>query len=288
MQDSTARGPAKGGVRFHPDTTLETTRGFATIMTWKSAVADIPFGGASGGVAIDPKALSVGELEHLTRRYATEISVLIGPESDIPAPDLNTGEQEMAWIMDTYSMHAGYSVPAVVTGKPVAIGGTGGRHEAVGFGCHVVIDAVVQEIGLQLPGARVAVVGFGNVGAPIAERLAASGATIIAVSDTSGGIRAARPEGINVASLRLHKAEHRSVQGLPGTHDIEREAVLGAECDILILSANEHMVTSTNAHDIRAHVVVEAGNGALSAPAEELLMERGVHAVPDILANSGA
>lgn len=285
VQHSIARGPAKGGIRYDRNTTLETTQAFAMIMTWKSAVVNIPFGGASGGVNVDPAMLSVNELEHLTRRYATEISILIGPESDIPAPDLNTGEREMAWIMDTYSMHVGYSAPAVVTGKPLAIGGSEGRRDAVGRGCAGVIKALSGELGTRLPGARVAVVGFGNVGTVVSQFLAADGARVIAVADSTGGIQ--HDDGLNVTQLRRYKSEHGSVRNFPGTRNVAREAVTAAECEILVLCATEHVITSANAGDVRAGLVVEGGNGVVSAPAATALIARGIHLLPDVLASAG-
>jgi len=285
VQHSVARGPAKGGIRYDTNTTLETAQAFAMLMTWKSAVVDIPFGGASGGVNVDPTALSIAELEHLTRRYASEISILIGPESDIPAPDLNTGEREMAWIMDTYSQHVGYSVPAVVTGKPLAIGGSEGRRDAVGRGCACVVKAVSGDLGIELRGARVAVVGFGNVGTAVGVLLAAEGANVVAISDSRGGVLA--EGGLNVAQLRRHKAERGVVRDFPGARNAGRDDVLAAECDILVLCANEHSITSANAGDIRASVVVEGGNGELSAPAETILVRKGIRVLPDILASAG-
>ncbi len=285
VQHSIARGPAKGGIRYDRNTTLEAAQAFAMLMTWKSAVVDIPFGGASGGVNVDPTALSIGELEHLTRRYASEISILIGPESDILAPDLNTGEREMAWIMDTYSQHVGYSVPAVVTGKPLAIGGSEGRRDAVGRGCACVVKEVSGELGIGLRGSRVAVVGFGNVGTAVGVLLAAEGANVVAISDSGGGVVS---EGaLNVAQLRRHKAERGVVRDFPGARNVGREEVLAAECDILVLCANEHSITSANAGDIRARMVIEGGNAELSAPAETILVGKGIQVLPDILASAG-
>jgi glutamate dehydrogenase (NAD(P)+) len=285
VQHSIARGPAKGGVRYDLNTSLEALQAFAMIMTWKTAVVNIPFGGACGGVKVDPMTLSAAELEHLTRRYATEISILIGPDSDVPAPDLNTSEREMAWIMDTYSMHVGYSVPAVVTGKPLAIGGSEGRREAVGRGCAYVIRRVSDELGLRLEGARVAIVGFGHVGVAVGQLLAAGGAQVVAIADSTGGIYA--EGGLNVAQLRRHKAERATVRDFPGARNVERDAVAATECDILVLCAREHLVTSANAGDIRAGLVVESGNAELSAVAESLLAARGVYVLPDILASAG-
>jgi len=285
VQHSIARGPAKGGIRYDVNTTLETAQAFAMLMTWKSAVVDIPFGGASGGVNVDPTTLSIAEIERLTRRYASEISILIGPESDIPAPDLNTGEREMAWIMDTYSQHIGYSVPAVVTGKPLAIGGSEGRQEAVGRGCVAVVKTVSADLGAPLRGARVAVVGFGNVGAAVGPLLAAEGARVIAVSDGGGGVIS--DGGLDAAQLRRHKAERGTVRDFPGARTVEREEVLATECDILVLCASEHIVTSANAGAIRAGVVIEGGNAELSAAAETILVDKGIRVLPDVLASAG-
>ncbi|HZS91407.1 MAG TPA: Glu/Leu/Phe/Val dehydrogenase [Chloroflexota bacterium] len=285
VQHSIARGPAKGGIRYDVNSTLATAQGFAMVMTWKSAVVNIPFGGASGGVNVDPSRLSVAEIERLTRRYATEISVLIGPESDIPAPDLNTGEREMAWIMDTYSMHVGYSVPAVVTGKPLAIGGSEGRRDAVGRGCATVIKVSSNELGVRLQDARVAVVGFGNVGTVVSQSLAADGARIIAVADSTAGVVA--EHGIDTVQLRRHKAERGTVADFPVARTVDRDTVIGTECDILVLCSNEHTVTSTNVGDVRAPLVVEGGNGVISARAAFNLFARGVHVLPDILASAG-
>lgn len=285
VQHSIARGPAKGGIRYDLTTTLETAQAFAMVMTWKSAVVNIPFGGASGGVQVAPTMLSVAELERLTRRYATEISILIGPESDIPAPDLNTGEREMAWIMDTYSMHVGYSTPAVVTGKPLSIGGSEGRHEAVGRGCACVIKTASAELGVQLQGARVAVVGFGSVGTAVSQFLGADGARVIAVADSTGGVY--DEKGLDTTQLRHHKAERGSVRGFPGARTIERDAVVGVDCDILVLCARAHSITSANAGDVRAGLVVEGGNGEISALAATSLFARGIHVLPDILASAG-
>jgi len=287
VHHSLARGPAKGGIRYDLHTTLETEQAFAMVMTWKTAVVDIPFGGASGGVNVDPSSLSLSEIEHLTRRYATEIGILIGPESDIPAPDLNTGEREMAWIMDTYSMNVGYSVPAVVTGKPLAIGGSEGRREAVGRGCGYVIRAVTGQTGVRLDGARVGVVGFGNAGSSVAAVLRQEGARIVAASDSAGGIEARSPDGFDEAALRRYKAERGHLHGFPGGRDVTCDDVVMEDCDILVLCAGEHVLTVDLAASVRAAMVVEAGNGELSAAADRALSQRGVHVLPDILASAG-
>src|SRR5690242_17344961 len=255
VQHNINRGPAKGGIRFSPHVSLDEVRALAMWMTWKCAVVGIPFGGAKGGVVCDPHTMSRAELERMTRRYATEISMLIGPDSDIPAPDMNTNPQVMGWIMDTYSMHKGYSVPAVITGKPLAIGGSEGRRDAVGRGCACVIKAVSGDLGVELSGARVAVVGFGKVGSVVSQFLSADGARVVAVSDTTGGIYL--DEGLNVLQLRRHKAERGTVRDFPGAQNVERAAVIAADCDILVVSAAEHTVTSANAGDVRAGLVVE-------------------------------
>src|SRR5947209_915836 len=285
VQHSIARGPAKGGIRYDVNASLEAALPISMLMTWKSAVVKIPFGGASGGVRVDPTALSVAELERLRRRFTTELAILIGPESDIPAPDLNTGEREMAWIMDTYSMHVGYSVPAVVTGKPLAIGGSEGRREAVGRGCANVIKAVSGEFGVRLPGARAAVVGFGNVGTVVSQFLANDGVRVVAVADSSGGVCA--DGGLDVTQLRRHKAERGHVHDFPGVRNVERAAVLATDCDLLVLCAPEHTLTLANVGDVHAPLVVEGGNGEVSASAEAALSARGIAILPDVLASAG-
>jgi glutamate dehydrogenase (NAD(P)+) len=285
VQHSIARGPAKGGIRYDVNASLEVAQAFAMLMTWKSAVVKIPFGGASGGVRVDPTTLSVAELERLTRRYTTELAILIGPESDIPAPDLNTGEREMAWIMDTYSMHVGYSVPAVVTGKPLAIGGSEGRREAVGRGCANVIKAVSGEFGVRLSGARAAVVGFGNVGTVVSQFLANDGVRVVAVADSNGGVYV--DGGLDVTQLRRHKAERGHVRDFPGARNVERAAVLATDCDLLVLCAPEHTLTLANVGDVHAPLVVEGGNGEVSAAAEAALSARGIAILPDVLASAG-
>ncbi len=285
VHHSTARGPTKGGIRYHPDVTLDEMRALAMWMTWKCAVLNLPYGGAKGGVVCDPKRLSLQELENLTRRYATEISVLMSPEGDIPAPDVNTTPQIMAWIMDTYSMHRGYSVPAVVTGKPVPVGGSLGRAEATGRGVTVATREALAHLNLPLKGTRVAVQGFGNVGSVAAALLAAAGATIVAASDSRGGTLS--PRGLDVRALLRHKRESGRLADFPGGEPIDNEAVLTADCDVLIPAALEQQLTAANAERVRARLVVEGANGPTTPEADALLAARGVFVVPDILANAG-
>jgi len=285
VHHSTVLGPTKGGIRYHPNVTLNEVRALAMWMTWKCAVAGLPYGGAKGGVVCDPKQLSAGELERLTRRYATEISVLMGPESDIPAPDVGTNPQVMAWIMDTYSMHRGYSVPAVVTGKPVSVGGTVGREEATGRGCAIVAREAATMTGLSLEGARVVVQGFGNVGSYAAKLLHEMGARVVALSDSQGGIY--RPEGLDPEAVLRHKRQARSVVGFPGTQSVTNAELLELPCDILIPAALEGQIHRENAPRIRARVIVEGANGPTTPEADDILHERGVLVVPDIVANAG-
>ena len=285
VHHSTARGPTKGGIRYHPDVTLDEVRALAMWMTWKCAVMNIPYGGAKGGVVCDPKRLSLRELENLTRRYATEISILMSPEGDIPAPDVNTTPQIMAWIMDTYSMHRGYSVPAVVTGKPVPVGGSLGRAEATGRGVMVATREACSQLGLPLKGARVAVQGFGNVGSVSATLLYEAGAKIVALSDSRGGTF--NPQGLNVPALARHKRESRALSDYPDGEPIDNETLLTCDCDVLIPAALEQQITAANAERIHARLVVEGANGPTTPEADDILAARGVLVVPDILANAG-
>jgi glutamate dehydrogenase (NAD(P)+) len=279
------RGPAKGGLRYHRDVTLDEVRALAMWMTWKCAVVGIPYGGGKGGVAVDPKRLSTRELEGLTRRYTTEISVLIGPEKDIPAPDLNTNAQVMAWIMDTYSMHVGYTVPAVVTGKPISLGGSEGRVEATGRGAVVTIAEAARRIGLELAGATVAVQGFGNAGATAASLLEAVGARVVAVSDSVGGI--VRDDGLDVRAVRAWKAEHGTVAGFPGARPIGNAALLELPVDILAPAALAGQLSGANAARVRPRILAEIANGPTTPDADVLLRRNGVFVVPDILCNAG-
>ena len=285
VQHSVARGPAKGGIRYAPGITIDDMRAMAIWMTLKCALVDIPFGGAKGGVAFDPREFSKSELERLTRRYATEIAILIGPESDIPAPDIGTDEQTMAWIMDTYSMHRGYSVPAVVTGKPISIGGSEGRRDAPARGCLYVIQAAAPEFGLAVDGATAVVQGYGKVGSAIVRLLSASGLRVIGVSDTGGAVFNA--EGLDPEDLARHKAEHGTVARLPGADSISGSDLLELPCDFLIPAAVENQITKDRAQKLRARMLVEAANGPTTTDADAVLAARGIPVVPDILANAG-
>ncbi len=280
-----ARGPAKGGIRYHPEVTLDETRALAMWMTWKCAVVNIPYSGAKGGVVCDPKRLSIHELENLTRRYITEISIMVGPESDIPAPDIGTNPQVMAWIMDTYSMHKGYTVPAVVTGKPVAIGGSEGRLEATGRGVTVVAHEAAKMLGFGLDGARVVIQGFGNVGSATAKLMHQAGAKVIAVSDARGGIY--NPNGLDIPSLLHCAGRDGCIQAYRDAEPITNKELLELPCDILVPAAVHGVITSENAHNIRARIIVEAANGPVTPDADRILQDNGVLVVPDILANAG-
>jgi glutamate dehydrogenase (NAD(P)+) len=285
VQHSTARGPSKGGIRYHPDVTLDEVRALAMWMTWKCAVMNVPFGGAKGGVVCDPKALSIHELEALTRRYATEISLVMSPEGDIPAPDVNTTPQIMAWIMDTYSMHRGHTVRAVVTGKPVAVGGSLGRVEATGRGVAISTREALRVMGQAVQGQRVAVQGYGNVGQVSAALLHQAGARIVAVSDSSGATF--NPHGMDPALLEQHKRESGRVVDFPGGERMENADLIAVDCDVLIPAALEQQITVANADRVRARLIVEGANGPTSPEADAILAERGATVVPDILANAG-
>jgi len=285
VQHNMSRGPAKGGIRFHPDVTLDEVKALAMWMTWKCALANIPFGGAKGGVICDPKAMSMHELEGMTRRFASEISIIIGPEKDIPAPDVYTTPQIMAWIMDTISMQKGYSVPGVVTGKPLAIGGSLGRDKATARGCLYVVDEAMKELGSEIEGARVAIQGFGNAGMHAAELMCARGYKIVAVSDSRGGV--ANPNGLDVAKLIAHKGETGSVVGLSGSEATSNKDVLECDCDVLVPAALEKVITRENAPRIKAKIVAEAANGPTLPAADDILYDRGIMVLPDILANAG-
>jgi glutamate dehydrogenase (NAD(P)+) len=285
VQHSIARGPAKGGIRYSPLVSLDEVRALAMWMTWKAAVVNLPFGGAKGGVMVDPRALSAAELEDLTRRYATEISIIIGPAEDIPAPDMGTNEQIMAWVMDTISMHKGYTVAGVVTGKPVAVGGTLGRVEATGRGILFVIEELCRQKGRQLEGATVAIQGFGNVGNVAALLLQRAGAKVVAVSDSSGGVYDGN--GLDIAALLECRSRHVPLAECSGVDRITNEEVLALPADFLIPAALEGQITSRNAGDVRAQFIVEGANGPTTPEADRILEERGITVVPDILANSG-
>jgi glutamate dehydrogenase (NAD(P)+) len=285
VQHNIVLGPAKGGVRYDDSVTLDETRALAMWMTWKCALIDIPFGGAHGGVIVDPKPLTRKELERLTRRYATEISVLMGPNSDIPAPDINTDAQVMAWIMDTYSMHQGYSVPAVVTGKPKTIGGSEGRNEAAATGVTMILQRAAADADIELSGARVAIQGFGTTGSITAELLSDRGASVVAISDRSQTVT--NPDGLDVRAALAFKKETGALAGLPGASGQPARAVLEADCDILVPAATQTQITAANAANVKAKLIVEAANGPTTPDAEAILAERGIRVIPDILANSG-
>jgi glutamate dehydrogenase (NAD(P)+) len=286
VQYNMARGPTKGGIRYHPGVTLDEVRALAAWMTWKCAVVNIPYGGAKGGIVVDPKKLSVGELERMTRRYASEISPIIGPEMDIPAPDVYTDAQTMAWIMDTYSMQKGYSVPGVVTGKPISLGGSEGRGEATGRGCAYVIREAAPHVGIKIHGASVAVQGFGNAGSVAAKILHDElGAKIVAVSDTKGGIYHA--DGLNPHAVEAHKQKTGSVVGFPGAKAISNAELLEVKADVLVPAALENQITGKNADKIAAKLVAEAANGPTLPEADKILFERKVTVLPDVLANAG-
>ena len=285
VQHSTARGPAKGGIRFHPQVTLDEVKALATWMTWKCAVVNIPFGGGKGGVTCDPKHMSQHELERLTRRYTSGILPLIGPEQDIPAPDVYTNPQTMAWIMDTYSMTKGYTIPGVVTGKPVSLGGSLGRNEATGRGVFYAIQCACEHLGLPLVGATVAVQGFGNAGSIAALLLHEAGAKVIAVSDSSGSIF--NRNGLDIPELIHMKLLTGQVQGFPNSEPIDPAALLAIKCDILVPAALENSITGHNANAIGARIVAEAANGPVTPAADRILEGKGVFVIPDILCNAG-
>jgi len=285
VQHNLARGPAKGGIRYHPSVTLDEVKALASWMTWKCATVNIPYGGGKGGVVCDPKKMSMHELEGMTRRYASEISVIIGPERDIPAPDVYTNAQTMAWIMDTYSMTVGSTQLGVVTGKPLQIGGSQGRNEATARGVQFVTREACREKKLVLRGARVAVQGFGNAGSVAARLLGEDGATIIAVSDSSGGICNTR--GLDIKAVLAHKEATGSLRGYREAEPISNERLLELECDILVPAALENQITDQNAGRIRAKIVAEAANGPTTPGADEILHKNGVFLIPDILANAG-
>ena len=285
VQHSIIRGPAKGGIRYHPDVTLEEVMALAAWMTWKCAVVGIPFGGGKGGIICDPPNMSQKELERLTRRYTADLIDVLGPESDVPAPDVNTNEQTMAWIMDTYSMHARHTVTSVVTGKPLALGGSAGRREATGRGVLFCVREAAKRIGLQLKGATVVVQGFGNVGSVAADLLAKDGAKIIAVSDVGGGIQ--NPNGLDIPTLIRHVQQHKTVVGFPGATPVDGKKILEIPCDVLIPAALENQITHANAARISARIIAEGANGPTTTQADKILNKNGILVVPDILANSG-
>jgi glutamate dehydrogenase (NAD(P)+) len=285
VQHNLGRGPAKGGIRYHQDVSLDEVKALAMWMTWKCAVVGIPYGGGKGGVIVDPKQLSQKELEGLTRRFFTEIEVLVGPEKDIPAPDVNTNAQIMAWMMDTYSMHAGYTVPGVVTGKPISLGGSEGRNEATARGCVYTVVEAARHLGMDLTTSTVAVQGFGNAGSIAAKLMTQEGSTVVAVSDSTAGIR--NMAGLDIDRVLAWKKEHGTVKGFPGSEDITNHEVLETQCDVLIPAALENQITSANAHEIKAKIVAEAANGPTTPEADAILFDRGIFLIPDILCNAG-
>ncbi|HEX9916776.1 MAG TPA: Glu/Leu/Phe/Val dehydrogenase [candidate division Zixibacteria bacterium] len=285
VQHSNVRGPAKGGIRYHQDVTLDEVSALAAWMTWKCAVVGIPFGGGKGGIVCDPTKMSKSELERLTRRYTSELIDVLGPESDVPAPDVNTNEQTMAWIMDTYSMHARHTVTSVVTGKPLDLGGSLGRVQATGRGVLFTIREAVKHLGMKMENAKVVVQGFGNVGSVAANLLYDDGCKIIGVSDVKGGIH--NPKGIDIKELLLHIKKTRSVVKFPGTKPISNQELLELECDILVPAALENQITEENASRVKAKIIAEGANGPVIPEADKILDKRGVFVIPDILCNAG-
>ena len=285
VQHNLGRGPAKGGIRYHQDVNIDEVKALAMWMSWKCAVMDLPYGGGKGGITVDPKKLSSSELERLTRRFTTEIAVIIGPESDIPAPDVNTNSQTMAWMMDTYSMHVGYTVPGVVTGKPIALGGSQGRNEATARGAVFCIREAAKKINLNLKGAKVVVQGYGNAGSIAARLISELGAIVIAVSDSGGGIH--HPGGLDLAAVDAHKKKTGSVVGFPGATPVSNQAILEVECDVLIPAALENQITAENAARVKTKIVAEAANGPTTPEADEILFAKGTMVIPDILCNAG-
>ncbi len=285
VQHSMARGPAKGGIRYAPDVSLDEVRALASWMTWKCAVVNIPFGGAKGGVICDPKHMSQGELERMTRRFTAELVEFIGPEKDIPAPDMNTNEQTMAWIMDTYSMHMRQTVTAVVTGKPVNIGGSRGRKEATGRGISVCCDEALKHLGLTIEGCRVIIQGFGNVGSNAANLLYRKGYTIIGIAEYDGALL--NEDGIDIPALLEHRTKAGTINGFAKAEACDKAELLTRECEILIPAATENVITSRNAADLRCRILCEGANGPTTTVADEMLEANNVFVIPDILANAG-
>ena len=285
VQHNIARGPAKGGIRYHPNVTLDEVKALAAWMTWKTATVNVPYGGGKGGVICDPKNMSERELENMTRRFAAELSIIIGPDRDIPAPDVYTNAQTMAWIMDTYSMIQGHSTLAVVTGKPIELGGSRGRHEATARGCLFTIREACNEKGINLETATAAVQGYGNAGYISADLLAKDGAKIIAVSDSRAGIL--NTNGLDPKKVLAHKQENGSVAGFPGADEITNEELLQQKCDVLVPAALENQITMDNAASVQAKIVAEAANGPTTPGADDILHDKGIFLIPDILANAG-
>ncbi len=285
VQHSIARGPAKGGIRYTPDVTLDEVRALASWMTWKCAVVNIPFGGAKGGIIVDPKKLSLAELEKLTRRYTAELIEFIGPEKDVPAPDVNTNEQTMAWMMDTYSMHMRQTVTAVVTGKPINIGGSRGRREATGRGVMIVCDEALKKLRMERETTRIIIQGFGNVGSNAAKLMADGGYKIIGIAEFDGGLY--NSHGIDIDALLEYRDRNKTIVGFPGAEAEDPRQLLITPCEILIPAATENVITSQNASDIKAKIVCEGANGPTTATADDILADKRVFVIPDILANAG-
>ncbi len=285
VQHSIARGPGKGGIRYAPDVTLDEVRALASWMTWKCAVVNIPFGGAKGGVICNPSLMSDGELERLTRRYTAGIIEMIGPERDVPAPDVNTNDRVMAWIMDTYSMHAGHTTTAVVTGKPMELGGSQGRREATGRGCMIVVLEALRKLGLAPEQARVVIQGFGNVGGMAARLMAARGFKIISIVEYDGAVFNA--SGLDIPALMEHRKETGSIVGFAGGEPIDKKQAMLLECEVLLPAATENVITSENAANVRCRILCEGANGPTTAIADEILAGKKVFVIPDILANAG-
>ena len=285
VQHSISRGPCKGGVRYAPDVSLDEVRALASWMTWKCAVVNIPFGGAKGGIICDPHKMSQGELERMTRRYTAELMEFIGPEKDVPAPDVGTNEQTMAWMMDTYSMHQRQTVTSVVTGKPVNMGGSRGRLEATGRGIQIVCDHATQQLGMPIAGCRVIIQGFGNVGSNAAKLMFEKGYSIIGIAEVYGGIFNAA--GIDVSALLRHKAQTGSIAGFAGAEAVEPHELLTRECEILVPAATENVISSRNAADLKCRILCEGANGPTTIVADDILADKKIFVIPDILANAG-
>jgi glutamate dehydrogenase (NAD(P)+) len=285
VQHNFARGPAKGGIRYAPDVTLDEVRALAAWMTWKCAVVNIPFGGAKGGVICDPSQMSRGELERLTRRYTAELIDFIGPERDVPAPDMNTNEQTMAWVMDTYSMHARHTVTAVVTGKPIDLSGSQGRREATGRGLLFVIDEAVKKLGLTPENSRVVIQGSGNVGGTAARLMHVTGYKVVAISDIHGGIY--NPKGLDIPDVLNYLANHKTFERYPNAEPVSNHELLEIDCEVLLPAATENQITSHNAQRIKCRILAEGANGPTTAAADDILESKGVFVIPDILANAG-
>ena len=282
---NTSRGPAKGGIRFDMQVTLDEVKALAAWMTWKCAVVNLPFGGAKGGVICDPSTMSNSEIERLTRRYTSAIIETLGPDSDVPAPDVNTNERIMAWVMDTYSMHKRHTVTAVVTGKPIEMGGSLGRREATGRGCMFVTREALKKLKMPLKGTRVVVQGFGNVGSVAADLMSKAGMTVVAVSDKSGGIY--DPKGLNLAEVFKHVGAKKLLNSYADAQQVDNDDLLTLDCDVLVPAALENVITQDNAADIKARIICEGANGPTTAAADRILNQKGIFVIPDILANAG-